>query len=221
MTDQIKHKRPVPSYHIPIIKSEESTLCLHCGGNFSYEMIWRENPGIQLAAAPKKKVGNHLVIICENKVCKGVSLWKGEELLYPLLSLMPTPVEYMPAMAKELYDEALAVEPHSKRAALALIRLALESLLEELGEKTGNLNRRIENLYKKGRITKSIKDNFNIIRTTCNKTGGHLGIEMSNKDAEVLVRAVLQIINDIVKSTFGLSSTKNEIRDILAKGAKK
>lgn len=64
--------------------------------------------------------------------CSRGAVWRGDELVYPQSSSTVQPHPEMPEAAKELYLEAAAVLPHSKRAAAALARAALERLLRGL-----------------------------------------------------------------------------------------
>jgi hypothetical protein len=67
--------------------------------------------------------------------CRQHALWINEVLAFPTvdgLSLVPRPHKDMPKDVAELYLEAAATLPHSKRAAAALCRAALEKLAKEL-----------------------------------------------------------------------------------------
>lgn len=50
-------------------------------------------------------------------------------MVFPLASPLQAPHPDLPADAAALYEEARAVEPHSRRAALALARASLERFL--------------------------------------------------------------------------------------------
>ncbi|MFQ4150307.1 DUF4145 domain-containing protein [Arthrobacter sp. LAPM80] len=72
--------------------------------------------------------------------CKQTSLWIGKQLSFPVLKepgeMFPnanhSPLDQMPVDAAELFSEAVAVLPHSKRASAALCRASLERLLKHL-----------------------------------------------------------------------------------------
>lgn len=68
--------------------------------------------------------------------CEDHSLWIDERLVYPQTATstvdVPAPHDEMPAAVLELYEEAAAVLPHSRRAAAALCRAALERLVKIL-----------------------------------------------------------------------------------------
>lgn len=66
---------------------------------------------------------------CVSDSCRGQSMWREDVMVWPLVSSAPAPHDTMPADARELYEEARAVLPHSRRAAAALVRGSLERLL--------------------------------------------------------------------------------------------
>ena len=77
--------------------------------------------------------------------CGNHSLWIGDELVFPSPGFesegIPAPNADMPTQIKELYLEASAVLPHSRRAAAALCRAALEMLAKEL---TPDLDKKVQ-----------------------------------------------------------------------------
>lgn len=64
--------------------------------------------------------------------CSQSSVWRGEDLVHPRDGFAPAPHPDMPAAALSLYTEASEVLPISRRAAAALARAALETLLRGL-----------------------------------------------------------------------------------------
>ncbi|QHC71034.1 DUF4145 domain-containing protein [Rathayibacter sp. VKM Ac-2801] len=61
--------------------------------------------------------------------CTRRSVWREEKMVFPLASPLQAPHPDLPADAAALYEEARAVEPHSRRAAAALARASLERFL--------------------------------------------------------------------------------------------
>ena len=82
--------------------------------------------------------------------CGGYALWRGDKMIYPVLSTAPSPVVSMPADVKEYFLEAREVFNASPRAAAALLRLALQQLVVHLGGRGKNLNRDVVRLARKG-----------------------------------------------------------------------
>lgn len=90
------------------------------------------------------------VDIAECEHCHKNSLWVDGNLLIPASSNIPPASDDMPENVSEFYNEAIAVFNTSPRSAAALLRLALQILLKELGESGTNINDDIGNLVKKG-----------------------------------------------------------------------
>jgi len=67
--------------------------------------------------------------------CEEVSIWKGNELIYPDSSNMPLPNEDLEADIKLDYNEATSIVEKSPRAAAALLRLAIQKLCKQLWRK--------------------------------------------------------------------------------------
>ena len=91
------------------------------------------------------------VAFCQH--CGGFTLWLGDTMIYPLVGEAPPPHEEMPPQIRELYEEARGVLPASPRASAALLRVALEGLLEEAGYRQGRLADRLEKAREDGRLS--------------------------------------------------------------------
>jgi hypothetical protein len=97
---------------------------------------------------------NHLSIaFCQH--CGGFTLWLGDAMIYPQVGGAPPPHEEMPPRIRELYEEARGVLPASPRASAALLRVALEGLLEEAGYRQGRLADRLEKAREDGNLSAS------------------------------------------------------------------
>ena len=77
--------------------------------------------------------------------CKKYSVWVERKMVYPHSSPAPLPIEEMPKSVKEIYNEARNTVNQSPRGACALLRLAIEKLVKELGENESNLSKSIGN----------------------------------------------------------------------------
>lgn len=107
--------------------------------------------------------------------CHKSSLWVGSDLRFPDLSPsekaseVADPNQDLPAEVLELYREAAAVLPHSKRAAAALCRAALERLTKHLTQDlpaTVKLDGRLVALAKS--VSSPTLQALNIVRHTGN-----------------------------------------------------
>lgn len=145
------------------------------------------------------EVENLLFSSCQN--CEQISIWYKQKMIYPKIVTAPLPNEDMPESVKEIYEEARDISKDSPRAAAALLRVALEKLTEHLGEKKGNLNRRIGNLKKRG-LDEAVIKSLDIVRITSNEGGSHAGqIDLTGKDNEEIVDRLFWLVNYIIEKT--------------------
>ena len=169
--------------------------------------------------------------VAECMVCGKLSFWENEKMVYPLTPSAPPAHQDMPANAKEIYEEARNVEPHSKRAAAALLRLSLEKLTKGLLKKIAEeekmpkedfkkleedlknmpFNKAIGELAKKG-LPADIVQMFDIVRITGNDAVHGTGeIDLEGKDTENIVYKLFFITNEIVE---GMIATPQRIQDM-------
>ncbi len=168
--------------------------------------IWKKNFII-----PSTKIAS-----CDS--CQKFSIWIDREMIYSLSSTAPLPIEEMPQSVKELYNEARDIFNKSPRGACALLRLAVETLIKELGEDTENLNKAIGNLVKKG-LPEDIQKALDIIRVTGNKAV-HPG-KISKEDDSQTVESLFILVNLICEK---MITDKNKLKfmyDSLPKNQKK
>ncbi len=133
--------------------------------------------------------------------CDRSSIWIKEKMIYPKILTAPLAYIDMPKPVKELYEEARLISNDSPRAAAALLRVALEKLTEELGEKTGALNTRIGNLHKEG-LPKTVISSLDIVRINANEGGSHSGeIDLTGNDGAEIVDKLFWLVNIIIEKT--------------------
>lgn len=120
-----------------------------------------------------------------------------QKVIYPDVPFgLPKPNEDMPDSVIEIYNEAASIANKSPRAAAALLRLALERLLEALGQTDGSLYTRIGNLYET--TPQDIIDIMDIIRITGNNGihDGDIGvINIDDKNDKENVLVLFKFIN--------------------------
>ena len=132
-------------------------------------------------------------------------------LIYPLKLISPLPHKDLPESCKSEYEEARNVLPFSPRAAAALLRLCIQKLCKELGEKGKNINEDIGSLVNKG-LDEKIQKALDIVRVTGNNAV-HPGI-MEIQDDKELVDKLFKLVNMIVEET---NTRPNEINQIFKK----
>ena len=148
------------------------------------------------------------ISVCNH--CNEFIIWLSEDIIYPHVCTTPPANSDLPDTVKELYDEAASIANQSPRAASALLRLAIEKLLEHLGEK-GNFNDGIKNLVKKGLDTR-VQQALDIVRVTGNHAV-HAGV--IDFDDTTNVQTLFELINVIADTLITQSNRIKEMYDNL------
>lgn len=132
-------------------------------------------------------------------ICKDFNIvdYETEQVLYPMYSDIEAPNKDMPQKIKKLYEEASSIYKNSKRAALALLRLALDLLCEEKGYNKGNLYDKIENLARDGVFEDDIKEIAHGVRGLGN--GAVHPREIDEEATEEEVKIVFELLNLITE----------------------
>jgi hypothetical protein len=143
---------------------------------------------------------------CDN--CKDFSIWIGERMVYPLKlevsrAHVDTPAEILPD-----YNEAAEIFAISPRASAAILRVALEKLLNFIGLKGDDINGNIKNLVELG-LSEELQRSMDIIRILGNESV-HYGSVNLNEDRTTANKLFL-IFNLIVEKTI---TNRNMLADI-------
>ena len=127
--------------------------------------------------------------------CYKATVWLGESMIYPRLVSFSDPNEDMDEEIKELYLEAAKIFQDSPRASAALLRLCVEKLCGQLGEKEG-LNVCIGNLVKRG-LNIQIQQALDYCRVIGNNAV-HSGKIVLEEDPDK-VSILFDLVNDIAQ----------------------
>ena len=215
------------SKHYPPKYEGSSFHCLHC---HTYAHQTWSDMYIQTFRMPKlydKKddphpfeynnvyIGDDNVMVSLCSHCKAPTLWIAEKICYPLTGMFPPANNDLPDNVKAVYDEASAIANQSPRAACALLRLAIETLLKELGE-TGSINDGIKNLVKKG-LNPMVQQSLDIVRVTGNNAV-HPGAIAFDDTTDV--NNLFQLINVIANTLITLPKQTQELYDNLPENAR-
>lgn len=115
-------------------------------------------------------------------------------MLYPKKSIAPPPNADLSDEIRADYKEAASVLSDSPRASAALLRLALQKLCKQLGEKGENINDDIKNLVAKG-LNPLVLKSLDALRITGNNAV-HPG-EINLKEEPERVVKLFGLINFI------------------------
>lgn len=99
--------------------------------------------------------------------CPNPSLWINRELVYPKKANIPTPNSDLSDKIKDLYGEASSIFAESPKGATALLRLALQILLKDVGKTGKNINNDIKELVESG-LSPKIQQALDLLRVVGN-----------------------------------------------------
>lgn len=150
--------------------------------------------------------------------CNKYHIWHNDKMIVPTNSPIPMPLEDMPEVVKELYIEARDVYPVSYKSACALLRLAVQHLCKELGEKGNNINDDIGSLVSKG-LPERIQKALDIVRIVGNNAV-HPGV-MSEEDTKEYAEKMFKLLNIIVDDRIVQPREIDDLFDGLPEGPKK
>lgn len=112
---------------------------------------------------------------------------------------------------KKDYEEAASIVQKSPRGAAALLRLAIQKLMIQLGERGEDLNTDIGNLVKKGLPVK-VQQSLDALRVIGNEAV-HPG-ELDLRDDQITVEQLFKLVNFIVEK---MITEQKEIEEIYNK----
>lgn len=128
--------------------------------------------------------------------CGQKIIWLNSEIIYPKKMVVDLPNDDLSEDIKKDYLEAAIIFNDSLRSSAALLRLALQKLCKQLGEKGDNINDDIKNLVKKG-LNPQIQKSLDILRITGNNAV-HPG-EINVEEKPELVLKLFELINFIAE----------------------
>lgn len=158
---------------------------------------------------------SYVVSKCDH--CDEITIWHNSKIVYPRVTVVESPSDDLTEEIKELYNEAALILNDSPRAAAALLRLALQLLLKEIGGKGKSIDADIKTIVATG-VDPQVQKAMDVVRVFGNN-GAHPG-EIQLKEDASLVNKMFELINFIVTK---MITSKREIDDLfesLPKGAK-
>jgi len=174
-----------------------SFTCPHCGVLSKQRWkwaTWRLETGYDIKYTENKlRVG-----YCDH--CGEKTLWIEEKMFFPENGQAPFPNPDMPESVRKLYLEAASITNKSSKGAAALLRLSIQLLCKELGEKGENINNDIKELVNKG-LPVIVQQSLDIVRVTGNDAV-HPG--QINTDDINVVNKLFELINVIIEYMIAL-----------------
>ena len=176
--------------------------CPHCGvyakqfwGTITAGAFRYDNSNINHLPNFNEKLDKSWVISkCEH--CDQKIIWLDSSIIYPKKMVVDTPNDDLTEDIKKDYLEAAIIFNDSVRSSAALLRLALQKLCVQLGEKGKDINEDIKNLVKNG-LNPQIQKSLDILRITGNNAV-HPG-EINVEENPELVLKLFELINFIAE----------------------
>lgn len=154
---------------------------------------------------------------CTCTHCEEISVWHAGLMIVPAQTNAPQPHIDMPEACMADFEEARAVLPVSPKAAAALLRLVVQKLMIELGEKGNNINADISSLVTKGLPT-IVQQAFDYCRVVGNNAV-HPG-EIQLDDTPEMAFSIFEMLNFIVEDRITKPKNIAELYSKLPAGAK-
>ncbi|MGN6603615.1 MAG: DUF4145 domain-containing protein [Ginsengibacter sp.] len=172
----------------------QSFHCPICG--VYAKQIWKAS--YEASGTGVKQINNLLFASCTH--CDGRTVWLDEQMIVPSVGGVDIPNIDLPADIVADYQEARDILNKSPRGAAALLRLAIQKLCKELGEKGKNINDDIAELVKKGLPIK-IQQALDYVRVVGNNAVHPGQIDLTdNRDTALNLFNLINLIAEVMIS---------------------
>jgi hypothetical protein len=158
---------------------------------------------------PDYRVDNLHLSKCYN--CKKIAVWVHDRLLFPTAKSGVIPNSDMPETVLHDFEEAREIVNASPRGSAALLRLCVQKLCKELGEKGRNIDDDIAALVKKG-LNPLVQQSLDIVRVIGNEAV-HPGVIDLKDDREIALR-LFELVNAIADQ---MISHPKSVKEMYAK----
>ena len=150
------------------------------------------------------------IAICE--ACEYFSIWVNKKIVCPKKISIDLPNEDLNDDIKSLYLEASNIFPDSPKGSTALLRLALQKLLMQIGKKGKNLNNDIKELVEEG-LSDKIQKALDLVRVIGNNAVHPGTIDLDdNSDVALKLFKILNIIaNEMITKPKEISELYNDL----------
>lgn len=189
-------------------------------GEINFEPIFKKaNP---FAKEAQERIHFSCIKAAKCSNCKRQNYWvtvqnthnpKKWEMIYPSIFDAPLPSKDLPEICKQYYLEAAEIAQKSSRGAGALLRLCIQKLCDELGEKNKDLSVAIGDLVKNKNLDKKIQQSLDIVRVIGNNAV-HPG-QICVDDKPELVQSLFKLVNLIVKEVITIPKEVDEMYNSL------
>lgn len=151
--------------------------------------------------------------------CNDISLWVGPKMVYPRSNSIVAPNVDMDDDIKVIYNEAASIFYDSPKGATALLRLALQKLLKQVGKDGGNINSDIKELVAAG-LSPKIQQALDLLRVVGNNAvhPGQINLDDNSEMAIKLFSILNFIAEELVTKPKELSALYDETIPLETRG---
>ena len=149
--------------------------------------------------------------------CKKFAIWHDSKMIYPDFEGVQPPNQDLSKEIQDDYQEAASILQKSPRGSAALLRLAIQKLCGELGEKGKNINDDIKNLVVKG-LPSAVQKSLDVVRVIGNDAV-HPG-QIDLKDDIETAKALFKLVNLIAEKMITEPKEVEEIFESLPEDKK-
>lgn len=218
MSSKEKHfppKHATAQFHCPHcgVFAKQRWSHLHAGGD-QYSTQYHHSNIRVLTSTNGNLSEEWTSSFCEH--CNGMVIWCNGNIIFPKKIVVEQPNSDLAEDIQEDYLEAANVLADSPRSSAAILRLALQKLCKQLGEKGDNINDDIASLVKKG-LNPTIQKSLDALRITGNNAV-HPGELDLKEDAERVVK-LFGLINFIAEKMITEPKEIDSFYDDLPEGA--
>lgn len=159
------------------------------------------------------------VSMTKHHCCGANIIWSGSRQIWPRASgARFRPNNFMIEDAKKDYIEAASVFDQSPRSAAALLRLCLQKILIDLGEKGKNINEDIKARTASGKLPEVLQKAYHSVRIVGNNAVHPLQLDLHEDRGHV--SDAFAVINFIALHEYELPETVNKAYDALPASAR-
>ena len=146
--------------------------------------------------------------------CGNLIIWYKQDIVYPKKILVENPNTDLDKEIQNDYLEAARVFNESPRASAALLRLALQKLCKQLGEKGKNINEDIKNMVNNG-LNPLVQKSLDSLRITGNNAvhPGTINLEEEPEKVLKLFELLNFIADKMITEPKEISSFYNDLPD--------
>ena len=165
--------------------------CPHCGA-FAH-FLWPNVIAILPAGAPSE-IEHFAYAICSK--CNSGAFWHKDKLVFPVVATAPLPNPDMPPEILADYEEARSIAALSPRGAAALLRLCIQKICIQLGEKGQRIDDDIASLVSKG-LSTQVQKALDTVRVVGNDAVHPGTIDL--RDTPEFATSLFDLVNFIVE----------------------